>query len=314
VVLILIRLILNLIIMLNDDQSREYNRAKKLKEFFIIPANTTILNSFAPFKDRVTIFYGNFGLFDSYVPKKDASGKPITELKDALKREQAQLWAPILSLTHGYAIVTHNTVLAGAVNYTEEELYGMKDSDVLGFATHLNTDIFTVAFLADAVFATYNVTDTMVTAALAKSNEFNSKIGVASTVQHGASVASSDIDAVIGKIHEDINLLDLLVVNFASTQPDFVEGYNLNKHKDEIGVRHQGMQGVVRIGGVVTDKAVVSVVGTSKSAGTDLAGHYALIKVKQGLMQVKCEVPGKPPVEVTHRVIRGKISELNFDF
>ena len=299
--------------MLNDNQEDEYTRDLKLQAFFAIEGNTTIINTYLPFKNQRTSFNNHVLTMEGYMPQKDASGKPITETKEEVKINASTLWAPILAKTLGYANHINDNTLQAAVHFTEAQILAINDGNFLQFATNLNTNVFTETLMTNEEFITYEVTADEISAALARSTTFNGMIGQADNVDSTSTIASDNIDATIKLTHIDIDQLTLFVQHFKITQPDFYAGFFINSHKVE-SHHHQGIQGIVTKDGEPTKDAVISILDTTKSTTPDFEGHYSLIKVKNGNRQAKCTTPGKPDQIKTIYIRKGHIEKLNFDF
>src|SRR4051794_37800280 len=100
--------------MLTQSQSREYNRCKKLKEYFEI--SSAIVN-YPPFADEVTNFSNNFAELEALIPTKNGTGKGITTSKTTLKRGVADKLAVICTTTKAYAVKYNNGTLAEQMDF-----------------------------------------------------------------------------------------------------------------------------------------------------------------------------------------------------
>ena len=298
--------------MLNDIQSREYNRASKLSTFLNTSANTAIWSPYGPFKKRVVRFNDQFTIFTSLVPEKQQNGKGITLTKSQLQIKLANEWGDILTKTLDYAIDNSLTTLQAAVNYSADDIIKMKDSEIFGFAQNLNTNVFTAALMADTEFLTYEVTATAIAAALLDASNFNDLIGDAKVIDSTAAIASADIDATILKIKSTIASMNRLKVHFSTSNPSFVSGFDINSKRDDVGIHHTGITGIITIGGVPSPKGAITV--GNKTTNPDLYGKYTLIKIFHGDHPVTATVPGLPPKTVIHHFISGHIDQLDFEF
>ena len=300
--------------MLNDLQAAEYARAKKLQGFFAITGNPEIINSYTPFKNQRLLFNNNVLTFEGLMQGKDASGKTTTATKGLAKVDAARLWAPILSKTMAYALHIEDLVLQGKVNFSEAQIGVINDGDFLGFANDLNSNVFTDALMTNTEFMTYEVIADDIAAALAQSVTFNGMIGAGTNIDSTSTVANDKINAVIKLIHEgNIKQFDLLVSHFKITQPDFFEGYFINSELIVIH-RHQGVQGIATVDGVVSALPVISIVDTDKSTSPNFEGVYSITHVYNGMRQVKGVMAGKPDQVKNIHIRPGHIEKLNFDF
>jgi hypothetical protein len=92
-----------------------------------------------------------------------------------------------------------------------------------------------------------------------------------------------------------------------------VQGYYINSSADNVGIRHSGIQGMVRDGGgePIVD-ATIQLEGTDKKAVTNLAGVYHPDRVWTDDYVVIVSASGYTSQQVAHHISRGKIDELNF--
>ena len=297
--------------MLTLEQSNELNRALKLQLF--LNGTTSIFSGFVPFNSAYVLFKSNVSNFSSQAGLKDASGTSITQTKGQLKKSIATTLAQILGKTVSYCDATGNTTLRGKVDFSESDIFKTKDSDILPFVTNLVTNVFTAAFLADPVFATYNITAAQIAAVLADATTFNGKIGAAGVVDSGASTANDSIDTIITAIHKNINTMDNLVGDYKVSRPDFYSNYHKNSELEKIGTHHSGIQGVCKVAGEIAKNVKVEIVDTDKKVTSDLEGHYTLIKAKPGTCQVRATAENGASQTKNFNIRRGHIDELDFD-
>jgi hypothetical protein len=295
---------------LNDAQAREYNRAKKLNKFLL--DQNAVWTGYGPFKKRVIAFRANLTIFTDLVPVKEQSGVATTLTKTQLKLKIANETGDFLSKSLDYAIDNSNTTMEAQVHFSADDILHFKDSEILGFLTNLNTNTFTSTLMADADFITYEVTATDIATALTDAGTFNELIGNATVINTDSSVAGSDIDAVITLIRTNIASMLRLIVHFNISNPAFIEAFDINSKKANIGVHHTGSEGQITIGGVSSEKGTVAV--GSKTVGPDILGHYSLIKVRPGNRRITATVPGLAPKSIIHHFISGQIDNIDFDF
>ena len=119
--------------MLTLHQSNEYNRHKTLSDFFAVPANTTILNTYLPFKNQVLDYNANISAFEALVPNKEVITKGITKGKETIKHKIADTMALYCCKTRAFALLNNHPDLAGAMNTKSSAILHLKDADVLPF-------------------------------------------------------------------------------------------------------------------------------------------------------------------------------------
>lgn len=297
--------------MLSVTQSREVNRTNRLAVF--LEGNASIYSTYAPFAKAATNFFTNRTALATLAKDKEASGTAETRTKAQLKAALARGLSDICSLAHAYAVDENDNNLLLKTDVSERDIILMKDADVLPF-TKATLALFTPTLMADTTFITYEITPAAIAAVLADATAFNSKIGVASVVDAGASNANTQLNNVIKLIRGNITQMERLLVRFKTSHPAFVTGFGQNSVVENTGVRHSGIEGKVNVGGVAAVGAVVSIVGTTKTDTTDATGSYSIISVKPGTYQVQAIVAGKPAITKTEQISRGHIDELNFEF
>lgn len=148
---------------------------------------------------------------------------------------------------------------------------------------------------------------------MVQATNFNNLIGVARQSDSGNTVANTAIDNAIGLLRINIQHFDLLIDEFEAENPGFVQGYHINSTIDRVGIRHSGIEGIVRnISGQAIAHATVQLDGTDKSAVTDLMGVYRLDRVTPDDYMVIVSATGYTAQQLVHHISRGRIDELDF--
>lgn len=295
--------------MLTQKQAREYNRFKKLGTYF--GAQTAVYSSFVPFAEEVTSFDSHFEDLEGLIPGKTENGTGITTDKSSIKREVATSLALVCRKTRSYALRFDLQELAAQTNMTDDRIFRMKDADILGYTTSI-VNLLT-PLLTDANYIPYGITAAALNAIVAQANSFNDLIGAAQQIDSGNSIANEAIDDAIDVLHTNITHFDLLVDEFETTNPGFVQGYHINSAVDNVGVRHSGIEGAVRnSNGQALANATVQLDGTTKKAITDLLGRYRLDRVVPDDYLVNVSADGYTPQQLLHHISRGKMDELDF--
>ena len=295
--------------MLSRIQAREYNRFKKLEDF--LKAETEVYASFAPFAGEVTAFTDNLQNLEKLIPAKAESTLGITTDKTLLKRELSSATALVCLKTRAYALRFQQPELAAQMDTSATRIFKMKDADVMGYTTSV-VNLLT-PMLPDAAYIPYGITATSLDAITVMATHFNNLIGVVRQTETNSTVANTEIDKVIALLHIHIKHLDLLIGEFESTHHGFVQGYHINSSADNVGIRHSGIQGMVRDGGgqpIVN--ATIQLEGTDKKTVTNLAGIYHLNRVATADYIVQVSATGYTSQQVAHHISRGKMDELNF--
>jgi hypothetical protein len=295
--------------MLTQTQAREYNRFKRLGTY--LGGQTTVYSSFVPFAEEVTSFGTNFINFEGLIPDKSEIATGITTDKTALKREVATSLALVCRKTRAYALRFDLSELAAQTNTYDSKIFRMRDADIMGYAASI-VNLLT-PLLSDANYIPYGITVSSLDAITAQAISFNNLIGVARQSESGNAIANTAIDDAIDVLRTNITHFDLLIDEFETTNPGFVQGYHINSAVDNVGVRHSGIEGtVLNSNGQPIAHATVQLDGTTKKAVTDLLGRYHLDRVIPDDYLVNVSANGYTPQQVVHHISRGKMDELDF--
>jgi hypothetical protein len=295
--------------MLTSTQAREYNRFKKLGVY--LGAETTVYSSFLPFAEEVTSFGTNFVNLEELIPAKSENASGITTDKSSIKREVAISLALVCRKTRAYALRFGQSELAAQTNTYEDKIFRMRDADILGYTISI-ANLLT-PLLTDANYIPYGITAASLEAIVTQASDFNSLIGVARESDSGNAIANTAIDNAIEVLHTNITHFDLLIDEFETENPGFVQGYHINSSVDNVGVRHSGIEGTVRnSNGQAVAHATVQLDGTTKKAVTDLMGLYRIDRVRPDDYLVNVSANGYTPQQVVHHISRGKMDELDF--
>jgi len=292
--------------MLTLHQSNEYNRHKTLSDLFITPTNATIINTFQPFKTLVADHAANLGILEGLVPNKDLITNGITSNKSTLKHKIADTLALYCCKTRAFALLNNHFDLAEALKTRSDIISRMKDADILPFVQHAVSLIN--PYISDVAFTPYGITAALLTSLTTDATTFKNSIGIADSTASISNVANVNINATLKKLSDDIDLFDLLINHFQTSNPDFVKAYHITSSLSSIGIHHTGIEGTV------TDAAnkplagaTVKIIGTNKVTQTDLNGNYTLIRVKAGEAQLEISQPGYKTSANLHQFTRGHI-------
>ncbi|MEI9933352.1 MAG: carboxypeptidase-like regulatory domain-containing protein [Ferruginibacter sp.] len=191
----------------------------------------------------------------------------------------------------------------------------MKDSDILGFALQIQSLI--TPELAVPGFVPYNITATTLATIVTNATAFNSMIGKADTTAAVSTTANTSINNLIKELHTNITHFDLLVDEFESSNPAFVQGYHINSSLDSTGVHHSGIEGAVTVKATTQPvaNATITISATGKADKiftTDINGAYHADRISAGDYAVTVSATGFTSQTITHHVLRGKIDEIDF--
>ena len=167
--------------------------------------------------------------------------------------------------------------------------------------------------LNNADYTQYGITQAVLDALLADAQRFNSMIGAADIMASNGAVANTAINKTLTKLRSNIKQLNRLIAEFATSNPDFVQGFQINSAIDKTGTRHSGIEGTVtNKAGSAINGATVQLEGTAKIAVTNLNGYYRIDRVATNDYNVICSAPEYTAQTVKHHITRGKVDALNF--
>ena len=229
--------------MLTLTQSNDYTRHKTLAGFFATPANATIIGTFQPFQLQVKDHANNLSSLEAIIPNKDVITAGITNNKTLLKKKIADALVLVCGKTRAYALLNNHPELAEAMKTRADLVMKMKDADILPLVQRMN-GLITPCF-ADTLFAPYGISATQLGSLMNDATAFKNSIGVADTSSSTSTIANSNINDLFKKLSGNLDMFDLLIHHFQTSNPDFVKGYGINVSLSNIGIHHTGIQGVV---------------------------------------------------------------------
>ena len=300
--------------MLTLEQSRDYNRFKKLNGFF--GDNATAIAAFVPFQTEVTNYNSNFQSLDALIPNKNVATTGITSEKLSLKQKIADELALACKKTRSYALLNNLPQLAAAMDTRADKILRLKDSEIL--ASVQNAQSLITPVLADAAFAPYNVTAASLSIIVNDAVAFNALIGKANSTSSTSTTTNTAINAAFKTLHANIANFDLLVDEFENGNPSFVQGYHINSSLDTTGIHHSGIEG--KVTAKATNQPITNATITisalnkaDKVFTTDINGHYQATRISTGDYSITVAATGFTAQTITYHILRGKIDEVDFE-
>ena len=287
---------------LNQGQNSEVVRGVTLEAFLADSKNNLIYKGYDPFNKTRLRFGLNVGKLCDAAKDKDKT-EAGTVTKNELKRRIAKELGLLLRLTKDYAVSKKDTTLRILVDYSQTTINHMKDADVQPFVAGLAKSVYIPALFTDVDFIKYEVTSADFAAIVADATSFNNMIGDTNKDDNESSTANDVIDQIIDDIHIDITSFDNTIGHFNDLYPAFVNGYYKNKATQILGLRHEGIKGIVTKGGIAQSGAVVGVAGTDKNTSTDGTGGYELYFR-----------PGSYDIEVTLKSGEKKMKQITSEY
>jgi hypothetical protein len=292
---------------------QEYQRNKEVRAYFRITANQTKVNADTPLKDRQTDFETHLQEFEDLMPGKDITTTGITSGKEDLQKQVATLYAPICKRTLSYAKRYGHTELAANMNFNKSKILNLADGEVFAFATATNGYITDPAVMGDLLFAPYNVTPAMLTAALGVATAFKDSIGQAGSTSAGVTALIASLKAKDVELDEDIDDFEDLMSPYETSDPDFFNGWRAAKVINNIGYNHSGIEGIVTNASGVPQKDVrVECLQNNKKVDlSDLVGHFEIRNFIPRLYEFKFSHPTLGEKTIVAKIERGRVLTLN---
>jgi CarboxypepD_reg-like domain len=108
------------------------------------------------------------------------------------------------------------------------------------------------------------------------------------------------------------NMHDLVTSYFIDTNIPLVDEISLSKQILNTGTHHNGVEGTITKDGNPIMGATISIVGTNKTATTDIKGHYIIAKIKIGDYTLKATTATGDTATKTIHINRGHFEIEDF--
>ncbi|GEM_PF-5368568 len=297
---------------LTKEQTQEYNKYKKMFEFF--DEHSAQVGTYPPLQDEVTEFNKNIGDVEDLLPKKTVDTRGITDEKEVRKTKVAEYWfSKVLSPAKAYALKVRNTDLAVNLRRSISDIEEMRDGDVQPYCKQINDAL--TPLLPDPGFVPYGITAMTLSDGMQVANDFKDYIGKAKDENTKKTVAGGNIDLEFTELRNNNVQFRLLMEHFKTSDADFYSGFQAVDVEDDIGIRHSGIEGIIKSksDGSPINGAVIKNLTKDKATKSDLTGVFSLIKQMPGNSEFEITAPGKKRIKFIHKVKRGRIDELNFE-
>jgi hypothetical protein len=214
--------------------------------------------------------------------------------KKALRRILCNIIISIIKPVKSYAIASGNNTLKEAVSLSFSTLMGMKTQELINKARTLFTLISPLVaalseagyFIDDALMTSMNVaTDTFEAAQNSPTISIKQRKAINASIMENMLIANA--------ICHDV--LDLNSISFQAANPDYYREYNMYRHADQTGGRHNRLLATLVseletpfINCTVTVDAFTKDGRTFKavSANTDINGNASVEKFESGIRTV----------------------------
>jgi hypothetical protein len=108
------------------------------------------------------------------------------------------------------------------------------------------------------------------------------------------------------------NMFDLISSYFADTNKPMVDEFALAKQIINTGIHHTGVTGTVTKNGLPVKDATIHIAGNSKTATTDMDGHYTISKIKTGDYTIEAKNEAGNTQSKTVHITKGNFETLDF--
>lgn len=295
--------------MLNAEQERENNRAVKLKEYLL--QKKSQYSFYTPFNAEVQSLLGNIEKVNPLTPVKGKRGVVVTKQKKEIKAALAINVNQVCTSATAYAASISDKDLRYAVRFRTRDITNAKDGNITAIVTTI-TDALS-PLLQVPEFKEYEITAGKLSALTTGAKAFSDTLGVASVINIRSSIANSNLNDVFTAIRGNIARLRLLLPYFYKSNPQFAQGFLLSAAVDQSGIRHSGIEGVIKSchTGAPVQGVVIIGEGKKKTTKTDKDGIYKLPKLKVTNMKIMVTAPGYESQVIDIKIVRGKMIELN---
>lgn len=295
--------------MLNDVQSRSYERSQKLHLY--LNENGPVYSSYVPFNKEVQNFTFNFNSYREFTIKKNTNGAGLTQEQKELKNRIAVQAGDICATAAVYAEQYNHPMLAAAMRITKSTVLAQKDPDVYGLVQDVVNAL--QPHFSDPHFLEFDITASALGDLMNDATIFRDNIKKSSVVENGGSLANQKINEIIKLLDKNVKTFDRLINKFSAAHPDFVAGYRINAALENAPVRNTGVEGIIT--GATTGKpvagALVSIPQRRKQAMTDKDGKYSIISMYAGAYEMEITAPGFDTKTIAVQVNRGKVAPMN---
>ena len=295
---------------LTNEQEQEFNRSTKVSKY--LHFHQAKVDLFIPLKNRLTKLDDHMTLLGTKAGGKIGVTSGITSTKAARKKEVAVYYETVCGVARSFCIETNRNEVGDNLKYTQPKIINLLDGDVVTVVTEIN-ELITEQLLPVAAFAPYEITAATLTAGLNLATTFANSIGVAGMVDASKSSAGEAVINVLEDIKEDIEVLDLTMRKYITTDPDFYNGFKAANIVDDIGIHHSGIEGEVASNSVAVKGAVIKCVELEKKTTSDIMGHYDIKSMKPGTYEFTCTHPNFEPATKVIKIKKGKTIHVGWE-
>jgi hypothetical protein len=258
---------------LTQEQSNDYNRAKKQMVYCGLPLNAPKVLSYKPFSDEVVLLGETLALIEGTESDKAVSSKDVTTGKVGLKHDFAEFLGGICLEALAYSI-KYDGGIDSVVKIRADEIFKLKDSDIVGFANLISDTVGPK--IADMNLKFYTTSALDLANGIVMGEDYAATIGQGGVIRGGGTVAAGVIEGYFETIGEIQKQFFLLKNHWKISDHSFYEGIIVSSVVVDSGHVFNGIKGVVTGGAtnVLLGDAIITNNRTGKSVGCNVLAQY----------------------------------------
>lgn len=291
-------------------QNNRYTRFKQLQNFFA--TNAAKVAAFAPLADEVAEMNTTLAALEALIPAKSGNSGGVAQTKDELLDTIAAACGDICTRSRAYALKFDAPGLASKVIWTESAIKHLPDSDVEAAVKDVADAV--QPYVSNSAFVPYGVTAAMLAEMVANATAFQGLVGAAKNAMSLSTDANAEIELKLAMLSANGKQFELLMLTFKSSDLGFYTGFLANNEEPNLGIRHTGLEGHVKVAstGAGIAGAQVKNMGTGRLELSDITGAYSMVKFMPGIYNFEVSAPGYATQTVMLKIERGRILEQDF--
>jgi len=295
---------------LTQEQSNDYNRAKKQMVYCGLPLNAPKVLAYKPFSDEVVLLGETLALIEGTESDKAVSSKDVTSGKVGLKHDFAEFMGGICLEALAYSI-KYGGGIDSVVKIRADEIFRLKDSDIVGFANLISDTVGPK--IADMNFKFYTTSGLDLANGIVMAEDYAATIGQGGVIRGGGTVAAGVIDGYFDTIMDIQKQFFLLKNHWKTSDHSFYEGIIVSSVVVDSGHVFNGIKGVVTGGASnVPLEATITNMRTGKSVGCNVLGEYIWQGLQCKLDNYKISCVGYPDLIVAIKIVFRETMVMNF--
>lgn len=275
--------------------------------------NSAIIGLIAAFLTAFNVFKAKIAEIMNATQLADLSLQGITADKSNRKQNLAQMATDIAGIIYAYAVAIGNLTLKQEMNITFSKLIQTRDDQLAPRCQNIHDKgIENLAQLGE-----YGIKDGNLSALQTAIDEYQAatpkpRTAVSQRKTHNANLRRlfKETDAILK------DQMDRLVVNFRTSNPDFVAQYFSNRQIIDPATTTTQLRGKVtnKADGTAIHNAEITIVELSKTANSNSLGNYSIKPAPIGKFTIRVHLAGFTDVEIFDFDIKlGDITTLNVE-